>query len=75
VPDGAGCRSGGWQVGAARNWAWCVGILLERAELLAKAAGPDQASGHPDPAAALGRLRELASDLTARRTGSDGRPQ
>jgi hypothetical protein len=51
--------------GAARNWAWCVGILLERAELLAKAAGPDQASGPPDPAEALGRLRDLAADLTA----------
>jgi hypothetical protein len=60
--------------GAARNWAWCVGILLERAELLAKAAGPDQAAGQPDAAEAVARLRELATDLAARRTGSDGQP-
>jgi hypothetical protein len=60
--------------GAARNWAWCVGILLERAELLAKAASPDQSSGQPDPAEAVARLREMAADLTARRAGSSGRP-
>jgi len=61
--------------GAARNWAWCVGILLERAELLAKAAGPDQAEGHPDAAAAVARIREMAADLRDRRTGSDAQPQ
>jgi hypothetical protein len=57
--------------GAARNWAWCVGILLERAELLAKAAGPDQ-GGHLDPAASIARMREMAADLRARAQG-DGR--
>jgi hypothetical protein len=60
--------------GAARNWAWCVGILLERAELLAKAAGPDQAGDRPDAAEAVARIREMAADLAARRTGSDGQP-
>jgi hypothetical protein len=58
--------------GAARNWAWCVGILLERAELLAKAAGPDQAAGHPEAAEAVVRIREMAADLMER-AGSDGR--
>ena len=59
--------------GAARNWAWCVGILLERAELLAKAAGPDLAGDRPDAAEAVPRLQEMLHDLAARRTGSDGR--
>jgi hypothetical protein len=59
---------------AVRNWAWAVGVLLERAELLAKAAGPGHADDHPDPAEAVGRLRELAADLNARRTGTDGHP-
>ena len=58
--------------GAARNWAWCVGILLERAELLAKAAGPDQASGHPEPEAAVARIRELLAGSQDRRAAGDG---
>jgi hypothetical protein len=60
--------------GAARNWAWCVGILLERAELLAKAAGPDLAGDRPDAAETVARIREMAADLATRRTGSDGQP-
>lgn len=60
--------------GAARNWAWCVGILLERAELLAKAVGPDQAAGQPDTAEAVTRLREMAADLRDRRAEGNGHP-
>jgi hypothetical protein len=60
--------------GAARNWAWCVGILLERAELLAKAGGSDQTQGHPDAAESLSRIREMVADLNDRRAGTGGRP-
>jgi hypothetical protein len=60
--------------GAARNWAWCVGILLERAELVAKAAGSDLAGDRPDDAEVVARLQEMATDLAGRRTGSDDQP-
>jgi hypothetical protein len=61
--------------GAARNWAWCVGILIERAELVAKAAGPDLAGDRPDTAEVVTRLQEMAADLASRGTGSDGQPR
>jgi hypothetical protein len=60
--------------GAARNWAWCVGILIERAELVAKAAGPDLAGDRPDDGEVMARLQEMATDLAGRRTQSDDQP-
>jgi hypothetical protein len=57
--------------GAARNWAWCVGILLERAELLAKQTGPDQ-GGHPDAAGSVARIHELLDGIEQRRTAGRG---
>jgi hypothetical protein len=55
--------------GAARNWAWCVGILLERAELLAKAAG---AVGGPDedPAVAVATLHQVLDAIEPRVSGA-----
>lgn len=61
--------------GKARDCAIICGIALDKAELLVKAVGSDVGVGMPTVAEARARLRELAADLTARRTGSDGRPQ
>jgi hypothetical protein len=57
----------------ARDAAVVLGIALDRAEALARAAGPDP-SAQPEMAEVVGRLRELAADLQARKTGSDGQP-
>jgi hypothetical protein len=59
----------------ARDCAIICGIALDKAELLAKAAGAGVGGDMPTVEEARTRLRELAIDLTARRTGSDGRPQ
>jgi hypothetical protein len=58
----------------ARDGMVCAGIALDKAEQLSKAAGPDLAGDRPDDAEALGRLQEMAGELAARRTGSDGHP-
>jgi hypothetical protein len=59
----------------ARDGMVVCGIALDKAEQLAKAAGPDLAGDRSDAAEALGRLQEMAADLATRRTGSDGQPQ
>jgi hypothetical protein len=58
----------------ARDSMVVCGIALDKAEQLAKASGPDQAAGQLDPAEAVTRLREMAADLYARKTGNGGRP-
>jgi hypothetical protein len=57
----------------AKDSAVVAGIALDKAEQLAKAAGPDLAGDRPDAAEALARIQEMAADL-ARRTGTDGHP-
>jgi hypothetical protein len=56
----------------ARDAMVVAGIAVQRAEELAKAAGP-AAGGQPDPAELVGRLRELATDLRTRKANG-GRP-
>jgi hypothetical protein len=58
----------------ARDGMVVCGIALDKAEQLAKAAGPDLAGDRPDAAEAVARLREMAADLATRRTGSDDHP-
>lgn len=58
----------------ARDGMVVCGIALDKAEQLAKAAGPDLAGDRPDTAEAVARLQEMAADLAGRRTGSDGQP-
>ena len=58
----------------ARDSMVVCGIALDKAEQLAKAAGPDLAGDRPDTAEALARLQEMLGDLATRRTGSDGQP-
>jgi hypothetical protein len=50
------------------------GIAIQRGLELSKATGPDQTQGHPDAAESAARIAEMARELTARRTGSDGQP-
>jgi hypothetical protein len=50
-------------------------IALDRAEVLAKAVGDGVGGAVPSVAEARARLAELAADLTARSTGSDGHPR
>jgi hypothetical protein len=59
----------------ARDCAIICGIALDKAEQLAKAAGTGVGGDMPTVDEARTRLHELATDLTARRTGSDGQPQ
>jgi hypothetical protein len=61
------------RTGKARDCAIVCGILLDKAEVLAKAVGSDVGGTTPTVGEARARLRELAADLAARRTGSDGR--
>jgi hypothetical protein len=58
----------------ARDGMVVCGIALDKAEQLAKAAGPDLAGDRPDAAEALARLQEMTADLATRRTESDGHP-
>lgn len=58
----------------ARDGMVVLGIALDKAEQLAKAAGPDLAGDRPDAAEAVVRLQEMAADLATRRTGSDDQP-
>ena len=57
----------------ARDATVVVGIALDKAELLARANGPD-AIGHPEVGEVVGRMRELAHDLRARRVAGNGQP-
>jgi hypothetical protein len=59
----------------ARDGMVVCGIALDKAEQLAKAAGPDLAGDRPDAAEAVARIRAMAADLATRKTGSDGQPQ
>jgi hypothetical protein len=58
----------------ARDGMVVCGIALDKAEQLAKAAGPDLAGDRPDAAEAVARLQEMAAELATRKTGSDGQP-
>jgi hypothetical protein len=58
----------------ARDAAVVCGIVLDKAEQLAKAAGAGVGGDMPTVDEARTRLHELATDLTARRTGSDDQP-
>ena len=58
----------------ARDGMVVCGIALDKAEQLAKAAGPDLAGDRPDTAEAVARLQEMLADLSDRRTGTDGHP-
>jgi hypothetical protein len=59
----------------ARDGMVVCGIALDKAEQLAKAAGPDLAGDRPDTAEVVTRLQEMAADLAGRGTGSDGQPR
>jgi hypothetical protein len=58
----------------ARDAAVVLGIALDRAEALARAASPDP-SAQPEVAEVVGRLRELHADLAARKAAGNGQPQ